>query len=90
MEKSKEEFEARDTKIQKRIDALALEVRELSRDIRELVRSNRAHERRLRTLEASDRRKTIQVRGIKDLLKLFSKRMDAHSNRLSSLGRNGG
>jgi DNA-binding transcriptional regulator YbjK len=52
-------------------------------------RSQQRYEKRLRALEASDRRTRRRVEGIKDLLKLFSKRADVHSKRIDRLERNG-
>ena len=60
-------------------------LREVTADIRAHEKANRAYEKRMRALEASDRHTRRQVRGIKDLMKLFSKRADLHANRIDRL-----
>ena len=76
-----ERFEARDAKIQN-------EILDLLRSQREAARSQMKYEKRMRTIEASDRRTDRRVRGIKDLMRLFGKRADLHSKRIDRLERN--
>jgi hypothetical protein len=95
-EKFEEEFEARHAKIQRDIDDLAAQIRNLlktqrehTKTQREYAKSQRNYEKRMRALEASDRRTRRRVEGIKDLMRLFSERSDIHSKRLDRLERNG-
>jgi len=116
-EKFKEEFDARDAKLQEKIEKLQLKIDSLAAEIREVMKtqreqtksqersaqrfeksqqrlaksqqqyekSQRQYEKRLRALESSDRRARRRVEGIKDLMKLFSKRSDVHSHRLDRI-----
>ena len=52
-------------------------------------KSHRAYERRMRALEVSDRRAPTRVKGIKDLMKLFSERTDIQSQRIDRIERSG-
>ena len=62
--------------LDERIQKAQREIDELVAESREFRREQRKYEKRVRTLEASDRRTRIRVRGIKDLMMLFSKRFD--------------
>lgn len=62
---------------------------EFSKSQREYAESQRNYEKRMRALESSDRKTNRRVRGIKDLMRLFSKRADIQSNRVDRLERSG-
>jgi hypothetical protein len=89
MEKSAEELHTWRAEVQETHRKTAAEIRDLLKSQREHAKSQQRYEKRLRALEASDRRTRRRVEGIKDLLKLFSKRADVHSKRIDRLERNG-
>jgi hypothetical protein len=78
--KWEERFQARAAKIQDQLDLLA-------RETRELLKSQRDHERRMRELEASERRATVRLNSMKDVMKFLMKRLDVHSSRINHLER---
>ena len=90
MEKWEESWDERwEKEIREPLREVTADVRALERTVRAHEKANRAYERRMRALEVSDRRTRTRVKGIKDLMKLFSKRTDIQSKRIDRIEGNG-
>src|SRR5262245_23963836 len=87
--KWQEKFEARDAVIQR-------EIRSLTREHREFMKSQQKYEKRLRILEERDRRTrkileerdrrtSIRLTGIQALMRILARLVDIQSNRLDEL-----
>ena len=60
-------------------------LKSISREIRELLKSQRNYEKRIRTLEESERRPGARYEGIRDVVRILTRLTAAHSKRLDSL-----
>ena len=88
MERLEEDFNAWNEEVKETLREVKQALREAAADIRATAKATRAHEKRMRALEASDRRTRGRVQGIKDLMRLFSKRADVHAGRIDRLEKN--
>jgi predicted RNase H-like nuclease (RuvC/YqgF family) len=60
-------------------------VKSISREIRELLKSQRNYERRIRTLQESERRIAARYEGIRDVVRILTRLTAAHSKRLDRI-----
>jgi hypothetical protein len=60
-------------------------VKGISREIRDLLKSQRNYEKRLRTLQDSEARKGARYEGIRDVIRILTRLTAAHSKRLDRI-----
>ena len=75
-----ERWEERADEQQHKIDEMILAVREAAKAIHEAAKVSREHERRMRSLEKSNKRITRRVDGMRDILRILA-RLEARSGK---------
>ena len=88
MDRMEEKHQQWTEEFKEKLDTLHIEVRETSREVRALVKENRAHEKRIRRLEKSDRRARHRSDGMRDAVKILVRLMTVNSKRIGRLEQN--